>query len=111
MSARRRLALSSLACALLATAPVGCGGSAAPRTAQERKPPAATPTVRVQHEHDAARAPLRSSTPALLDPHDVYAAGRASRPLPPAERGVPARVYVPNSQSATVDVIAQDTGK
>jgi YVTN family beta-propeller protein len=41
---------------------------------------------------------------ASLDPHDVYAADRAGM-LAPAVRGMPARVYVPNSESDTVDVI------
>jgi YVTN family beta-propeller protein len=41
---------------------------------------------------------------------DVYAATRAGD-LAPAARGVPARVYVPNSQSNTVDVIDQRTAK
>jgi DNA-binding beta-propeller fold protein YncE len=48
--------------------------------------------------------------PPLLDPHDVYAAGRPGR-LAPAARHVPARVYVPNSESGTVDVIDQRTGR
>jgi DNA-binding beta-propeller fold protein YncE len=48
--------------------------------------------------------------PRLLDRHDVYAAGRPGH-LAPAARHVPARVYVPNSQSATVDVIDQRTGR
>jgi YVTN family beta-propeller protein len=48
--------------------------------------------------------------PALLDPHDVYAAGRAGL-LSPVVRNDPPRVYVPNSQSNTVDVIDQRTAK
>jgi YVTN family beta-propeller protein len=42
--------------------------------------------------------------PAALDPHDAYAADRPGQ-LSPAVRGFPARVYVPNSQSDSVDVI------
>jgi DNA-binding beta-propeller fold protein YncE len=42
--------------------------------------------------------------PPALDPNDVYAADRPGR-LSPAVRRFPARVYVPNSQSDTVDVI------
>jgi YVTN family beta-propeller protein len=41
---------------------------------------------------------------------DVYAAGRPGD-LAPAARGAPARVYVPNSESATVDVIDQRTAR
>src|SRR4051794_20543031 len=42
--------------------------------------------------------------PPLLDRHDVYAADRAGRLLP-RMRSIPARVYVPNTVSDTVDVI------
>ena len=45
--------------------------------------------------------PLRASAPAT---RDVYAATRAGM-LSPAVRGVPERIYVPNSQSSSVDVI------
>jgi DNA-binding beta-propeller fold protein YncE len=41
---------------------------------------------------------------------DVYAADRPGR-LAPAVRGDPARVYVPNSESNTVDVVSQRTGR
>jgi YVTN family beta-propeller protein len=60
----------------------------------------------------AAAAPaLRPGRiPALLDRRDVYAAGRPGR-LAPWVRGDPARVYVPNSGSNTVDVIDQRTAK
>jgi DNA-binding beta-propeller fold protein YncE len=40
----------------------------------------------------------------------VYAADAAGH-LAPAARGVPARIYVPNSKSATVDVIDQRSGR
>jgi YVTN family beta-propeller protein len=59
----------------------------------------------------AGAATLRAGRiPALLDRHDVYAAGRPGL-LSPAVRGDPPRVYVPNSQSNTVDVIDQRTAK
>jgi YVTN family beta-propeller protein len=48
--------------------------------------------------------------PPLLDRHDVYAADRPNR-LSPVVRDMPARVYVPNSGSNTVDVISQRTYK
>jgi len=56
----------------------------------------------------AAQRPGR--IPALLDPHDVYAAGRPGL-LSPVVRQDPPRIYVPNSQSNTVDVIDQRTAK
>jgi DNA-binding beta-propeller fold protein YncE len=59
----------------------------------------------------ATAAALRPGRiPALLDPHDVYAAGRPGL-LSPVVRHDPPRVYVPNSQSNTVDVIDQRTAK
>jgi YVTN family beta-propeller protein len=58
----------------------------------------------------AAAAPRPGRIPALLDRHDVYAAGRPGR-LAPWVRRDPPRVYVPNSKSNTVDVIDQRTAK
>ncbi|HKB28174.1 MAG TPA: YncE family protein [Candidatus Limnocylindrales bacterium] len=46
--------------------------------------------------------------PALLDPHDVYAADRPGA-LAPVTRGFRSLVYVPNSESNTVDVIDPTT--
>ena len=48
--------------------------------------------------------------PALIDRTDVYAADRPGL-LSPVVRQDPPRVYVPNSQSNTVDVIDQRTAK
>jgi len=59
----------------------------------------------------ASAATLRAGrVPALLDRHDVYAAGRPGL-LAPSVRRDPPRIYVPNSQSNTVDVIDQRTAK
>ncbi len=46
----------------------------------------------------------------MLSPANVYANDRAGD-LAPAVRADPARVYVPNSESNTVDVISQRTLK
>jgi len=56
------------------------------------------------------RVPRQGSVPPLLDRRDVYAAERPGA-LSSAVRGEPARVYVPNSDSDTVDVISQRTAK
>jgi YVTN family beta-propeller protein len=48
--------------------------------------------------------------PALVDPHDVYAADRPGM-LSPVVRKFPSRVYVPNSESNTVSVINPQTYK
>src|SRR6266540_3573510 len=65
--------------------------------------------------HDDPPAPESAGGPALLpgmppplDPGDVYAADRPGM-LSAAVRGDPALVYVPNSQSNTVDAIDQRT--
>jgi DNA-binding beta-propeller fold protein YncE len=93
-----RLALLAAVLVLLA----GCGGSGKGGSAAK---PTATPTPK----RSPARA-ARSGIPALLDPHDVYAAGRPGR-LSRVVRGDPARVYVPNSESNSVDVISQRSFK
>src|SRR5581483_11504934 len=48
--------------------------------------------------------------PPLLDPHDVYAADRPGQLSPPVA-GFRSLVYVPNSESNTVDVIDPATYK
>ena len=59
----------------------------------------------------AKPAPARQlHVPPLLDPHDVYAADRPGM-LSPVVRGMPSRVYVPNSDSNTVSVIDPHTYK
>jgi DNA-binding beta-propeller fold protein YncE len=60
-----------------------------------------------------ATQPPRPAPPPVRAPRahaDVYAADRPGH-LAPAVRGEPARVYVPNSESNTVDVVSQRTGR
>ncbi len=96
---RRAAALAAIAAASLAVS--GCGAaSPAARDHPVATAPARTPVA----------PPARSSIPPPLDPRDVYAADRAGA-LSPVVRGYPARVYVPNSRSNTVDVIDQRTFK
>ncbi|MGN6188865.1 MAG: YncE family protein [Conexibacter sp.] len=95
-------ALAALAALLLA----GCGASGrhAPATT-------ATTTTTQQHATRTADPVLRPGRiPPLLDPANVYAAERPGQ-LAPAARRARALVYVPNSDSATVDVISQRTGR
>ncbi|MEO8689410.1 MAG: YncE family protein [Solirubrobacteraceae bacterium] len=99
------LRLAALAVVVLLLA--GCGGAgkhraaAAPTAAQPQAGPAGSARVEVPR---AGRIPL------LVDRRDVYAAERPGR-LSPVVRGEPARVYVPNSESGTVDVISQRSFK
>jgi DNA-binding beta-propeller fold protein YncE len=55
-------------------------------------------------------APAAYRIPPPLDPHDIYAADRAGM-LSPAVRRFPSRVYVPNSDGASVDEIDPATFK
>ena len=55
-----------------------------------------------------AYAVTEGTVPPLLDPNDVYAADRANQ-LSPVVQNFPSRVYVPNSDSHTVDVIDAQT--
>jgi DNA-binding beta-propeller fold protein YncE len=114
MTGRRARALLLMAAGSLAAAAVGCGGGSnadppAPRSATATTTsgtPAATPVPRA-----AARRPLRPGRiPPLLERNDVYAAGRPGL-LARQVRHDPARIYVPNSKSNTVDVIDQRSAR
>jgi len=100
-----------VAAVVLAVALAGCG-----ETAHAPRPPATTTSGTTVHHPPAARAadgsrPLRPGRiPPPVARADVYAAGRPGR-LAPQVRGDPARVYVPNSKSNTVDVVDQRTGR
>jgi DNA-binding beta-propeller fold protein YncE len=104
--------LAALAVVLLLLA--GCGGSgkrgagATPTVAQTPKP-GATPQ-RSPARASRAAVPRAGRIPPPLDRRDVYAAERPGR-LSRVVRGDPARVYVPNSESDTVDVISQRSFK
>jgi DNA-binding beta-propeller fold protein YncE len=106
---RRRLAGPGLLVALLAA---GCGGGAPSNGARA----AAAPAPGVGAGRAARHAPAITATlrpgrvPALLDRGDVYAAERPGR-LSPKVRRDPPRVYVPNSEAGTVDVVDQRTAR
>ncbi len=107
---RRRVALTLGAVALLAGCGGGGGGNSPHTTAQRPPDPKPAPSQPVQASGQST-APLRAGhIPPLLDRHDVYAAGHPGA-LAAAVRHDPARIYVPNSQSATVDVIDQRSAK
>jgi YVTN family beta-propeller protein len=58
--------------------------------------------------HAAITVPVAGSIPRPIDPNNVYAADGPNM-LSPTVRDDPSLVYVPNSQSNTVDVISQKT--
>ena len=106
MSGRARAAT---VCAALAALPLGgCGGSGgagAPTAATT------TPAAPARHAQRTAAATLRPGRiPPPLSRTNVYAAERPGL-LAPAARRARALVYVPNSDSATVDVISQHSGR
>jgi YVTN family beta-propeller protein len=80
--------------------------------ASAASPPAVNP--RPAEEAPGAGAPTSSPNaplpgmPPVLDPQDVYSETRPGN-LSPAVQGFPARIYVPNSASNTVDVIDPQT--
>jgi DNA-binding beta-propeller fold protein YncE len=107
---RRRAALAITAVAVL-LAGCGSGHRASPPQAGFPTPRRPHTTTSAARPHASRPAALREGrVPPLLDPDDVYAADAPGH-LARAARHVPARVYVPNSDSATVDVIDQRSGR
>ena len=95
----RTLLVSSLTAALL----TGCASSTAPQQSAETKTTAPAPVT-------PPSPPGLPGMPAVTDPSDIYAADHAGN-LSPAVQNVPTRVYVPNSDSNTVDIIDPATFK
>jgi YVTN family beta-propeller protein len=106
--ARRRAWLGRAAAALVALAAVTAVVfgliSHGSRARSARSVVAAVPVKTVD------RGNRLSGMPAPLDPHDAYAADRAGS-LSPVVRKDPPRIYVPNTESNTVDVIDPATYK
>jgi YVTN family beta-propeller protein len=101
---RSRIGLALLALATACTSPTSAG-KATPGSSSSLASPSVVPS--------ASAVPSASPTPAtgvppLLDPHDIYAAGRPGL-LAPEARRARALVYVPNSDSGSVTVIDQRT--
>jgi DNA-binding beta-propeller fold protein YncE len=103
-------AVAMAVCAVVALALLaGCGGGSS--TPSGAKDPPSTSSTGSPPTTGASDPPLRAGrVPAPLSRTDVYAAGRPDE-LAPQVRHDPARIYVPNSKSDTVDVIDQRTGK
>jgi YVTN family beta-propeller protein len=108
-----------LASLMLALALTGCSSApqqppASHRPAEPSRSTLATAGVTSTSGASARQPDLRRAglpgMPPVLDPDDVYAATRPGR-LAEVVRRFPARVYVPNSGSNTVDVIDQRTFK
>jgi DNA-binding beta-propeller fold protein YncE len=105
----RRAALGATAVA--AAALLGCGGGDHHARVTSSTPPPAKRTRDIHKApHAALIAPHSGGIPRLVDVHDVYAADRAGDIAAVAAKD-PARVYVPNTVSNTVDVVDQRTGR
>jgi YVTN family beta-propeller protein len=101
-----RPALAALTAFTLAIALAACGGNGSgSRGAESPGASAASAGVR-----GASAVPRAGRVPPALSRVNVYAADRAGD-LSPVVRRDPALVYVPNSESNTVDVISQRTFK
>ena len=103
--ARARNYLASLLVAGLLLA--GCGETA---PGARRGASSVDTSVANSRSGDAPTSRAHAKIPPPLDSHGVYAADRAGD-LSPVVRRDPALVYVPDSQSNTVDVISQRTFK
>jgi DNA-binding beta-propeller fold protein YncE len=94
--------------AALALMAAGCGVDSDLDSDAPKAPPVVVP-AHVAGRH-ARRSDLLPGMPPPLDPHNVYAADAAGR-VSVAARGARPLVYVPNSQSNTVDEIDPRTYK
>ncbi len=98
-------ARAALLAALAALAVAGCSGASAP--APRAASSAASPTSPASPSPSGSHA---AGIPPLLEPGDVYAAGRPGLLAPEARLALP-RIYVPNSEDGTVSVIDPVTYK
>jgi YVTN family beta-propeller protein len=102
-----RAALLAAVVAVLA----GCGGSGKDGAAAKKTPTATAAAAQAGPAGSSrVQVPRAGRIPPLLNASDVYAAGRPGL-LSSVVRHDPARVYVPNSESDTVDVISQRSAK
>jgi YVTN family beta-propeller protein len=107
----RQIVRLAVLAALAATAGCGGGSPSDPRPTASGSPKSTTTSPQPGGATTPSASQLQPGRiPPLLDPHDVYAAGRPGR-IATAARNVPALLYVPNSESNTVDVISQRTAR
>jgi DNA-binding beta-propeller fold protein YncE len=108
MTAAPRVAALLCAAVLAAALLSGCGGGSAAKPSAPAT--TGTSTTAPGAATAASAVPRAGRIAPLLDPRNVYAADRRGD-LSPVVRHDPARVYVPNSKSDTVDVVDQRTGR
>ena len=110
---RRARAALALVAALTVLVAAGCGGGAGTTGARTSSAAHTTPSgTNPLHRHPPRPdfAPRPGTIPPPLSPTNVYAAERPGLLAPAARHALPL-VYVPNSNSSTVDVISQRTGQ
>jgi YVTN family beta-propeller protein len=98
--------LAVVATALMVLAAACSSGGSTRKASADRTTTSAAPTTSTS----SVAAGILPGMPALLDPNDVYAADRPGQ-LSPEVKDFPNLVYVPNSESNTVDVIDPTTYK
>lgn len=103
-----RRALAAATALVLASGLAACGGGTTHGKTGEGDISAAGLGVAGAGAHGGVEVPFPGAVPPALSSKNVYAADAAGR-LSPVVRGDPALVYVPNSESNTVDVISQRT--
>jgi YVTN family beta-propeller protein len=96
--------LAVVATALMVFAAACSSGGSTRKASADRTTTSAAPTTSTS----SVAAGSLPGMPALLDPNDVYAADRPGQ-LSPEVKDFPNLVYVPNSESNTVDVIDPTT--
>jgi DNA-binding beta-propeller fold protein YncE len=103
-----RAALAATAALALATAISACGGGGGAARSHTGAGAAGSSAASASAGRHGVEVPRAGKVPPQLSSTNVYAADRPGR-LSPVVRGDPALVYVPNSESNTVDVISQRT--
>lgn len=106
---RRRLLLLALCVTLLVLAYVSLHASTTPAPQAAPTPDIPSPEVSVVGSPAPPATPL-AGMPAPLSATDIYAADRPGA-LSDVVKSFPSRLYVPNSNSNTVDVVDPATGK
>jgi YVTN family beta-propeller protein len=106
------LAVVLASCQSKAGGPAGSKGTAKTGAAAPADPsnPAAMPSTPSSVSPERAAENPLPGMPPVTDPHDIYAADRPGM-LSPVVRDFIPRIYVPNTQSNTVDVIDPATLK
>jgi YVTN family beta-propeller protein len=103
----RRRSLAVVGGLLLLT---GCSRPSAVGDVAIGSPPPSSASPTGQVRPSASGSTALAGMPAVLDPDDVWAADRPGQ-MSPVVKGMPSRIYVPNSEGDTVSIIDPATYK